>query len=200
MASLRVGMRLALPMKSVRVAVRPMPVRLGGVRALSFWPLSSANNETAREAVVKAANSETGITSAQSLARALEQSDSATVGERIANAQMPTDAAADVATAMDAANPVTNELSAHGLGGWSPSGILQHLLDSAQYYSGMPWWMTIIVVTCGIRLAIAPLLVNVQGNSIRLANIQPKMQEMMSDMEYAKATGCLLYTSPSPRD
>lgn len=189
MASLRVGMRLALPMKSVRVAVRPMPVRLGGVRALSFWPLSSANNETAREAVVKAANSETGITSAQSLARALEQSDSATVGERIANAQMPTDAAADVATAMDAANPVTNELSAHGLGGWSPSGILQHLLDSAQYYSGMPWWMTIIVVTCGIRLAIAPLLVNVQGNSIRLANIQPKMQEMMSDMEYAKATG-----------
>lgn len=88
-----------------------------------------------------------------------------------------------------ASQEATSELAAHGLGGWSPSGILQHLLDTTQYLTHLPWWATIILVTCLIRLSVAPLLVYVQGNSIRLSNIQPQMQNMLKDLEYAKATG-----------
>ena len=88
-----------------------------------------------------------------------------------------------------AAETASTELKALGLGGYSPSGLLQQLLDAVQYYTDLPWWATIIAVTCGIRLAIAPLIVYVQGNSIRLSNIQPQMQDMIKDMEYAKSTG-----------
>ncbi|KAI3628652.1 hypothetical protein GLX27_002448 [Malassezia furfur] len=88
-----------------------------------------------------------------------------------------------------ASQEATSELTAHGLGGWSPSGLLQHLLDTTQYLTHLPWWATIILVTCLIRLSVAPLLVYVQGNSIRLSNIQPQMQNMLKDLEYAKATG-----------
>lgn len=190
MATLRVGMRHALRAHSLRYAARISPVQPVATRAFSLWPLSNANNDAAREAVVKAANSNQGGAGMEALVRTYENGDATKISERIAQANGPGDAASDVATAAaEAAGPVTNELAAHGLGGWTPSGILQHVLDATQYYSGLPWWVTIIIVTCGIRLAIAPLLVNVQGNSIRLANIQPRMQEMMSDMEYAKATG-----------
>lgn len=89
----------------------------------------------------------------------------------------------------DSAQRATDELQTMGLGGWSPSGLLQQLLDTTQHLTGLPWWATIIAVTCLIRLSVAPLLVYVQGNSIRLSNIQPQMQAMISDLEYAKSTG-----------
>ncbi|WFD35055.1 hypothetical protein MCUN1_001903 [Malassezia cuniculi] len=190
MASLRVGMRLVVPMQAARTAARTAPLALGGARAFSLWPLSRANNDAAREAVFNAANAESNIPTVQTLANTFGKSEPATITERISQAETPADAVSEVAAAVsETTDYVTNELSAYGLGGWSPSGILQHVLDATHYYTGLPWWATIIAVTCGIRFAIAPLLVNVQGNSIRLANIQPKMQEMMADMEYAKATG-----------
>lgn len=95
----------------------------------------------------------------------------------------------EVEAISEASQQATTELTSLGLGGWSPSGLLQHLLDSTQYLTNLPWWATIVLVTCGIRLALAPLLVYVQGNSIRLSNIQPQMQGMLADLEYAKSTG-----------
>ncbi|WFD31068.1 hypothetical protein MSPP1_002099 [Malassezia sp. CBS 17886] len=95
----------------------------------------------------------------------------------------------DLEAVEHASDMATHQLHDLGLGGWSPSGMLQHLLDSTQFLTSLPWWATIVLVTCGIRLSIAPLLVYVQGNSIRLSNIQPQMQGMMQDLEYAKSTG-----------
>lgn len=95
----------------------------------------------------------------------------------------------DTSAISKASEMASSELHAHGLGGWTPSGMLQHLLDSAHNLTGLPWWATIIFVTCGIRLAIAPLLVYVQANSIRLANVQPHMQGLLREIEYAKKMG-----------
>ena len=113
------------------------------------------------------------------------------IQDRLANANHGHTGAlpSDLETFTNASHEATTELTAHGLGGWSPSGMLQHVLDTTQYLTHLPWWATIILVTCAIRLSVAPLLVYVQGNSIRLSNIQPQMQNMLKDLEYAKSTG-----------
>ena len=209
MATQRLGhmLRVALPVRHGlslhtrnRIAVSYVPLtqaaRLAGVvaapRAFSLWSSATEGNEAARKAVFERASEiaekveevpsnfherahEVGLSVHDRLAQAEETVHSALTheGESISHA----------------AQLATTDMQELGLGGWSPSGLLQHLLDGVQYYTNLPWWATIIVVTCGIRLAIAPLLVYVQANSIRLSNIQPQMQAMIKDLEYAKSTG-----------
>ncbi|KAE8183600.1 hypothetical protein A4X06_0g8895 [Tilletia controversa] len=77
-----------------------------------------------------------------------------------------------------------------GVGGWwPPVGWIQTFLDYMTTTTGLPWWATIIGTTISLRLCLAPLLIYVQGNTIRLANIQPKLQGIMNDLSHAKATG-----------
>ena len=190
-----------------------------GVRAFSLWPKSMENNDKAREALMQAMENKdkapealmqaaseaseevsSGVDSLGHTAGAGDGRGGASITERLASAkdavveQLPDASGAGAAaphheSMSEAVQHSTTELHQLGLGGWSPSGMLQQLLDSTAYYTGLPWWATIILITCGIRLSVAPLLVYVQGNSIRLSNIQPQMQNLMSEMEYAKATG-----------
>lgn len=72
---------------------------------------------------------------------------------------------------------------------WPPTAWLQTFLDYLTTTTGLPWWATIIGTTVVLRFALAPLLIYVQGNTIRLANIQPNLQNIMEDIQHAKATG-----------
>lgn len=160
-------------------------------RAFSLWE-AKTTNEDARKAIFE--HGEALASSVKSASHDVQQN-LADVGpsihDRIAHAENAISSAVghESEAISQAAETASTELKALGLGGYSPSGLLQQLLDAVQYYTDLPWWATIIAVTCGIRLAIAPLIVYVQGNSIRLSNIQPQMQDMIKDMEYAKSTG-----------
>lgn len=163
----------------------------GPARAFSLW----SNNEAARKMVYERVEETKNMTnavndSARDVTNELHNFGT-TMHERLAHANdsMTQVLANESESIRHASELATNDLKSLGLGGWTPSGILQHLLDSVQYLTDLPWWATIILVTCGIRLALAPLLVSVQGNSIRLSNIQPQMQTLLEDIQYAKNAG-----------
>lgn len=168
-------------------------------RYFSLGGQSSYNNEAARQQLFSQAQELKNV-SAIAFEEGKETSSSAleevkhlgqSVQERVshANEAVTSTLSQDADMIHKASDFATNDLQAHGLGGWTPSGMLQHLLDGVQYLTDLPWWATIILVTCGIRLAIAPLLVYVQGNSIRLSNIQPQMQSLLKELQYAKSMG-----------
>lgn len=83
-----------------------------------------------------------------------------------------------------------NEFAALGLPNvWPPASYAQRGLEWVIQDTSLPWWATIIGATVAIRLLIFPLMVKIQGNNIRLANIQPRMKELMEDVTYAKNAG-----------
>lgn len=179
----------------LRTVSAPSSLGLGSARAFSLW----SNNDAARQLVYERAKETKNMTGSlkESTQNAAESASDelhhlgTSVQERLAhtNESMSQMLANESESIRKASELATNDLQSLGLGGWSPSGILQHLLDSVQYFTDLPWWATIIIVTCGIRLALAPLLVSVQGNSIRLSNIQPQMQNLLEDIQYAKNAG-----------
>ncbi|PWN49867.1 hypothetical protein IE53DRAFT_331313 [Violaceomyces palustris] len=82
------------------------------------------------------------------------------------------------------------ELKALGLAHWhGPVGLLTDLLENVGYYTGLPWWGTIMATTLVLRLLISPFTVRGQKNNIRLSNIQPEMKKGMEDIKHYKAVG-----------
>lgn len=171
-----------------RLSVAPTGV---AVRTFSLWSGASANssNENARKAVFERAEELATNMSKHENGGLIDAG--TTVHDRLVHAESALSSAVhhESEAISHAAELASSDMKALGLGGYSPSGLLQQLLDGVQYYTNLPWWATIVLVTCGIRFAVAPLIVYVQGNSIRLSNIQPQMQDMIKDLEYAKATG-----------
>ncbi|XP_037502532.1 mitochondrial inner membrane protein OXA1L isoform X1 [Rhipicephalus sanguineus] len=84
---------------------------------------------------------------------------------------------------------VVPTLQSVGLGGWSPSGMVQQLLDLLHTSTGLPWWATIAVSTLFVKVLLLPLIIKGQKNSIHMNNNLPQMQHLQAKMTEARNTG-----------
>ncbi|KYN08730.1 Mitochondrial inner membrane protein OXA1L, partial [Cyphomyrmex costatus] len=76
-----------------------------------------------------------------------------------------------------------------GLGGWTPSGIVQNILEYMHINLDMPWWLTIVIATICVRTLLFPIVIKGQKNVIQLKNHMPVIQDMQTRLSQARNTG-----------
>lgn len=96
----------------------------------------------------------------------------------------------DMVQAVSEAVQHGHDLASLGLGVWyTPVGIVQILLDSLHHSTGLPWWGTIAITTCALRLLLFPLSVKFASNAAKMAKIQPQVTEVMKKVQYYSKIG-----------
>ena len=85
--------------------------------------------------------------------------------------------------------PAQGDFSSIGLGGHSPAGLLQNVLESVHLHTGLPWWGSIAVCTILLRFALFPLVVLLQKNAIRMNNIRPKLEKIQDRIRAHQEAG-----------
>ncbi|CAN8001086.1 unnamed protein product [Ixodes pacificus] len=80
-------------------------------------------------------------------------------------------------------------LQSMGLGGWAPSGMVQHCLDLLHSSTGLPWWATIALGTVVVKLLVFPAILKGQKNSIHMNNHLPQMQILQAKLSEARSCG-----------
>lgn len=80
-------------------------------------------------------------------------------------------------------------LASIGLGGYTPSGIIQSCLEWLHIGCDMPWWSTIVAGTVCVRLLIFPLVIIAQRNAANMSNNMPEMQKIQLKMSAARQYG-----------
>ncbi|KAG0413991.1 hypothetical protein HPB47_008856 [Ixodes persulcatus] len=80
-------------------------------------------------------------------------------------------------------------LQSMGLGGWAPSGMVQHCLDLLHSSTGLPWWATIALGTVVVKLLVFPAILKGQKNSIHMNNHLPQMQVLQAKLSEARSCG-----------
>lgn len=76
-----------------------------------------------------------------------------------------------------------------GLGGWTPVGLLQHLLEGLHIGLDLPWWGAIAVGTVIVRCCLFPVVVKQQRHAMNMNNHMPRFQELTKKMNEARQTG-----------
>ncbi|KAK3603833.1 hypothetical protein CHS0354_042840 [Potamilus streckersoni] len=76
-----------------------------------------------------------------------------------------------------------------GLGGYFPSGILQHALEFLHVDIGLPWWGGIIAATIVVRCLMIPIAILTQRNAAKLHNHLPTMQRLQQRITNARISG-----------
>ncbi|KAJ3014330.1 UNVERIFIED_CONTAM: Mitochondrial inner membrane protein oxa1l [Siphonaria sp. JEL0065] len=75
------------------------------------------------------------------------------------------------------------DLQTLGLGGWSPVGIVQSLLEAFYVTTGLPWWATIAISTIFLRLALFPFVLKAQRVGAKMNNLKPILQPLQEEMK-----------------
>ncbi|KAE8270101.1 hypothetical protein A4X09_0g2220 [Tilletia walkeri] len=182
----------------------------GSTRSLSLWPFSRSQQPQPSQEAVSSAEThvqQTAHDAKESLASTASDAQQTIVNTAADISHKTTEVAHNVQEGVVSSSQAVSQLVSTvasggelphtptftelGLGTswWPPTGWLQIFLDYMTSTTGLPWWATIIGTTVTLRFCLAPLLIYVQGNTIRLANIQPKLQNIMNDISHAKATG-----------
>ncbi|XP_061566256.1 mitochondrial inner membrane protein OXA1L isoform X3 [Cololabis saira] len=104
------------------------------------------------------------------------------VSEQVSDV-LPT--AVDVLQAV-AAEPRLTEL---GLGGHTPVGFIQNLLEYMHIDMGLPWWGAIVIGTIVARMAVFPVIVKGQREAAKLNNVLPEITKLTNRMNEAKQSG-----------
>ncbi|KAG8962397.1 Mitochondrial inner membrane protein oxa1 [Tulasnella sp. 408] len=100
---------------------------------------------------------------------------------------VPSDASiGDLVTSPLANGDHIGDLASLGLGGWSPAGLVQTLLEQIHVHTGMPWWATIISLAAVVRISMLPIHIRVTANNTRMAYITPKVKEATEAIQKAK--------------
>lgn len=81
------------------------------------------------------------------------------------------------------------DFKAMGLCNYTPVGALEAALEAVHVSTGLPWWAAIAVTTVAIRTVMLPLMIKVQRNNARVANINPDLQRIMNNVNEAKKAG-----------
>ena len=85
--------------------------------------------------------------------------------------------------------PAVDDLASLGLGGYTPVGLLQTVLDTVHFHTGLPWWATIAGATVALRIALLPLAFKMQVNAAKLQNLQPETSQIMERAKYYRSIG-----------
>lgn len=83
----------------------------------------------------------------------------------------------------------TENFTALGLGGHTPSGLLQTLLEFLHVNAHLPWWASIVAATVGVRLLLFPLAVRMMRDSAKIANLNPTASKIHETMATYKRIG-----------
>jgi YidC/Oxa1 family membrane protein insertase len=69
-----------------------------------------------------------------------------------------------------------------GLGGNSPIGLVQQVMEYIHVGIGLPWWATIVATTIVFRTLMMPLVIRGQANAAKLNNIKPELDILTQQM------------------
>lgn len=69
-----------------------------------------------------------------------------------------------------------------GLGGYSPTGLIQQTLELIHVSGNVSWCASIAILTVIIRLVCLPLIVKAQANTAKLNNIKPQIEEVQAQL------------------
>ncbi|XP_039586879.1 mitochondrial inner membrane protein OXA1L-like isoform X2 [Passer montanus] len=73
-----------------------------------------------------------------------------------------------------------------GLGGSSPVGMIQNLLEFLHLDLGLPWWGAIAAGTVGARILLLPLVLRGQREAARLSRHLPELQRLSQRVAEAR--------------
>ncbi|XP_060677674.1 mitochondrial inner membrane protein OXA1L isoform X2 [Hemiscyllium ocellatum] len=76
-----------------------------------------------------------------------------------------------------------------GLGGYTPVGLVQQILEFIHLEVGLPWWGAIVAGTVLARTLVFPVIVKGQREAAKLNNHLPEMTKLTNRMNEAKTTG-----------
>lgn len=76
-----------------------------------------------------------------------------------------------------------------GLGGYTPIGIVQSILEYFHLGLDMPWWSCIALGTLCARILVSPVVVLAQRNAAAMHNVQPEMQKINAKLTEARQMG-----------
>ena len=83
----------------------------------------------------------------------------------------------------------TENFAALGLGGYTPPGLLQSLLEFLHVNVHLPWWVAIATATVALRLSLFPLAVRMQRDAAKIANLNPTAAKIHETMAAYKRIG-----------
>ena len=92
------------------------------------------------------------------------------------------------ASLLQSAAQTSTDLASIGLGGYTPPGLLQTILEALHTQGGLSWWSSIILSTIILRSLLFPLTVRSMRASQRALLVQPQLAEVQDAMK--RATGC----------
>ncbi|XP_078391429.1 mitochondrial inner membrane protein OXA1L isoform X2 [Cetorhinus maximus] len=76
-----------------------------------------------------------------------------------------------------------------GLGGYTPVGLVQNILEFIHLDVGLPWWGAIVAGTVLARTLVFPVIVKGQREAAKLNNHLPEMTKLTNKMNEAKTNG-----------
>lgn len=191
--SLKYGVQITLSKRSgLWNSLRCQPARLLSAKSCQRVPLLKPNSRKYAPPIYQVSRSRWLSSEAGRINAA-----AATVGEQTTNAAAeaipavpPAPTVVPVESFVESlADDAVPTLQSVGLGGWSPSGIVQQLLDFLHASTGLPWWATIAISTVVVKICLLPLVIKGQRNSIHMNNHLPQMQHLQAKMTEARNMG-----------
>lgn len=76
-----------------------------------------------------------------------------------------------------------------GLGGWTPTGIVQSCFEYLHVSHNIPWWGTIVIGTICVRVLLFPIVVSSQRYMAHFTNVMPQMMHLQSKFTEARKSG-----------
>ncbi|KAI6647341.1 hypothetical protein LOD99_12337 [Oopsacas minuta] len=76
-----------------------------------------------------------------------------------------------------------------GLGGYTPPGIVQTILDALHTNAGLPWWACIVCTTLVLRTTLFPFTIRSMRSAQRTTMVQPELTELMDKARRANVRG-----------
>uniref|UniRef100_A0A023G022 Putative cytochrome oxid n=1 Tax=Amblyomma parvum TaxID=251391 RepID=A0A023G022_AMBPA len=191
--TLKCGIQITLNKRSgLWSSFRRQPARLLSAKSCQRVPLLKPNNRKYASPICQVSrsrwlSSEAGKIDAVAATVGVEQTTSAAAA---IPAVPPAPTVVPVESFVETlADDVVPTLQSVGLGGWSPSGIVQQLLDFLHTSTGLPWWATIAISTVVVKVCLVPLVIKGQRNSIHMNNNLPQMQHLQAKMTEARTMG-----------
>ena len=87
-----------------------------------------------------------------------------------------------------------------GLGGNSPVGLIQQIMEYIHVGIGLPWWATIVATTLAFRTFMMPLVIRGQANAAKLNNIKPELDDLTQRMREVANTHDNVKKAEASRD